>query len=155
MVDAGVSRWESRYWFLRKVPLFSRVKHPDLERIAMLATRRTIKAGEDIVTQGEAGDSMFIITGGDAEVVDGDTHLADLGVGDFLGEMALFRQKPRAATVRAKNEVTAVCIRQWDLDVELRSTPSIAIQMLGVLSDRLDAANQELARATGTPSTFV
>jgi CRP-like cAMP-binding protein len=151
----AVAGWEIRVEAMTKVPLFSQVGRRDLERLAVIATEQTFKAGEEIVTQGEAGDSMFILTSGEAEVVDGGAHLADLGVGDFLGEMALFRQTPRSATVRAKTEVAALRVTQWDLEAELRGIPSIAVQMLGVLSDRLHAANQELARATGTPSTVV
>lgn len=154
MIEA-MTDWASRVEFMTNVPLFSHVGRRDLERLAAIATERTFKGGEEIVTQGELGDSMFIITSGEAEVVDGGTHLADLGVGDFLGEMALFRQTPRSATVRAKSEVSALHITQWDLDAELRGTPSIAVQMLGILCERLHAANQELARATGTPSTVV
>lgn len=148
-MNESIAGWENRVEALANMPLFGQVGRRDLERLAAIATERTFKAGEEIVTEGEAGDSMFIITSGDAEVLEGGAHLADLEAGDFLGEMALFRDTVRSATVRAKGEVSAVRITQWDLDAELRDNPSIAVQMLGVLSDRLHAADQEVASAFG------
>ncbi len=148
-MNEEISRWEARVEALTNVPLFSEVARHDLERLAATATERVFEANEEIVSEGEAGDSMFIITSGEAEVLLGDTHVADLGVRDFLGEMALFRNTPRSATVRAKTGVSTLRITQWDLDRELRDNPSIAIQMLGVLSDRLHAADQEVISAFG------
>lgn len=154
-MNREISNWEERVEALANVPAFSEVARRDLERLAAVTTERVIKAGVLIVRDRENADSMYIITAGEAEVLVDDKHVTDLGVGDFLGEMALFRKTRRTADVKAKSEVTALRITQWDLDAELRENPSIAIQMLGVFSDRLHAMNQELASATGKPSAVV
>lgn len=133
---------------MRRVPLFGQVGRRDLERIAAVATERTFAAGENIITQDEVGDSMYIILSGEAEVLDFDSHVATLHAGDFLGEMSVLRRIPRSATVRATSEVDAIRITQWDLEAELRNAPAIAFHMLAAMSNRLHVANLEIAKLT-------
>ena len=49
---------------------------------------------------GETGDRYFVVTGGVAEVLDGDACIARLGTGEGFGEIALLRDQPRANTIR-------------------------------------------------------
>ena len=61
---------------------------------------------------------------------------------------------PRSATVRATSDVAAIRITQWDLDAELRNSPSVAVHMLAAMSNRLHVANLEIARLTdAAPAT--
>ena len=138
---------------LAAVPLFSQVGRKDLERLAMLATERTYASGTDIVSEGEVGVAMFVISEGTVEVVkaeDGkDVKIDELKRGAFFGEMALFENFPRNATVRATSEVTCLALTEWDVHAELRETPEVAIQLLKAMVRRLRTATQELADLKG------
>ncbi len=76
--------------------------------------RATYEEGEIIVSEGDEGNSMFIIVEGTCEVFktvnDEKTHLRELGSGDVLGEIAVFTKRRRTASVRALTPVTAVQI---------------------------------------------
>ena len=138
---------------LAAVPLFSQVGRKDLERLAMLATERTYASGTDIVSEGEVGVAMFVISEGTVEVVkaeDGkDVKIDELKRGAFFGEMALFENFPRNATVRATSDVTCLALTEWDVHAELRETPEVAIQLLKAMVRRLRTATQELAELKG------
>ena len=138
---------------LAAVPLFSQVGRKDLERLAMLATERTYASGTDIVSEGEVGVAMFLISEGTVEVVkaeDGkDVKIDELKRGAFFGEMALFENFPRNATVRATSDVTCLALTEWDVHAELRETPEVAIQLLKGMVRRLRTATQELADLKG------
>jgi putative peptide zinc metalloprotease protein len=109
-VDEAVHRTLAEREQLAKLPLFAGVGSAELDRLAarMLVTRYS--AGDTIVEQGAAGDRFFVIVDGRVEVVRRDeggaeTPVAELGVGDFFGEMALLDRTPRSATVRALSPV--------------------------------------------------
>jgi monovalent cation:H+ antiporter, CPA1 family len=111
-VDVGqaVHRTLAEREHLAKLPLFAGVGSAELDRLAaqMLVTRYS--AGDTIVEQGAPGDRFFVIVDGRVEVVrredDGsETAVAQLGVGDFFGEMALLDRAPISATVRALSPV--------------------------------------------------
>ena len=69
---------------------------------------RVYRSGETIVRQGEIGEHMYVIQSGKVEVVrEGESSqvkLAELGEGDFFGEMAVFDRDLRSATVRARGD---------------------------------------------------
>ncbi|MEE8336992.1 MAG: cyclic nucleotide-binding domain-containing protein [Dehalococcoidia bacterium] len=138
---------------LSAVPLFSQVGRKDLERLAMLATERSYASGTNIVSEGEVGVAMFVISDGTVEVVkaeDGkDVKIDELKRGAFFGEMALFENFPRNATVRATSDVTCLALTEWDVHAELRETPAVAIQLLKAMVRRLRTATQELADLKG------
>jgi CRP-like cAMP-binding protein len=74
---------------------------------------RQFGAGEMLVRAGESGESMFIVRSGKAEVfghtTDGQIrHIADIGRGDFTGEMALMTGEPRNASVRATTDLEVI-----------------------------------------------
>jgi CRP/FNR family transcriptional regulator len=138
---------------LERVPLFSQVGRKDLERLAKLATERNFTSGTEIVKEGEVGVAMFIIASGEVEAVkqeDGrEIHVADQGRGGFFGEMALFENFPRSATVRAKSDVECLALTEWDLHAELRETPEISMQLLKAVVRRLRETSAELAELKG------
>lgn len=77
--------------------------------------RQRYESGQDIVRQGDVGKRLFVIVDGEAEVVreedDGsETHLADLGPGEHFGEMAIFQNVRRTATVRAVTPVEVLSL---------------------------------------------
>jgi MFS family permease len=90
---------------LRTVTMFDPLPLPALEQLATGLRPRHVAAGEIVYEQGDAADGCFVIEQGTAEVL-GDGHpIATVGPGDLVGEIALLRQVPRTATVRALTEM--------------------------------------------------
>jgi CRP-like cAMP-binding protein len=85
----------------------------------------------------------MVIEEGTAEVEHDGTHLADLGAGDFFGEMALLLNVPRTATVRATSEVTLVVMHERNFRAMEEEIPIVAGRIQMVLQERrVKAAEQ-------------
>ncbi len=110
---------------------------------------REYKDGELIVRQGEKGDCMFEILDGQVEVLgEGEIkefRLAVLGKGDFFGEMAIFDQEVRSATVRALGRVRALTIDKRTLLRRITEDPTLAFRILEKMSHRIRQLNRKLA----------
>jgi CRP/FNR family cyclic AMP-dependent transcriptional regulator len=108
------------------------------------------KEGDAIVRQGEIGDCMFEILDGRVEVIretEGEeVRLAELGRGDFFGEMAIFDHEVRSATVRALGLVRALTIDKRTLLRRITEDPSLAFRILEKMSRRIRDLNKKMAR---------
>jgi CRP/FNR family transcriptional regulator, cyclic AMP receptor protein len=126
---------------LQNVPIFSELSKRDLGRVGKLMVSRPVKAGEVIIKQGDQAAGFFIISSGKVEVVHEaggqSDRLAELGPGDFFGEMALFEGFPRNATVRALEDTECLAMTRWDFTAEMKNHPEIAVGMVPVLVRRL------------------
>jgi hypothetical protein len=102
-----------RVALLRRVPFLAVLPEPTLERLARLLDPVTVEPGQVVVTEGEPGDRFYLIEEGELEVVAGGDTVSQLGPGGFFGEIALVRDVPRTATVRAR---TAARLLSLDRD---------------------------------------
>lgn len=82
-------------------------------RILSEMYRREIKAGTDIITQGEIGDNLYIVQSGDFDIFVGKRKVTHRGAGTYFGELALLYNSPRAATVRASVDSIVWCIDRF------------------------------------------
>lgn len=135
---------------LAKVAVFSELSRTDLRRLAAVTISRDFAKGDVIVKEGEQAVAFFLMCSGRAEVVRGVESsrprvLGTLDPGDFFGDMALLDGYLRSATVRALEDTKCMVLARWDFMAELRTSPSIALQMLPVLSRRLREAETQLA----------
>ncbi|HZW35901.1 MAG: cyclic nucleotide-binding domain-containing protein, partial [Deltaproteobacteria bacterium] len=109
-------------------------------------------AGEVIVRQGEVGDCMFVIQSGKVEVIQEsqgkEVRLAELGEGDFFGEMALFEKDVRSATVRPLGEVRLLTVDKKMFLRKIHEDPSLAFRIMQKMSHRIRELNNELMRVT-------
>ena len=108
-------------------------------------TRRSFDAGETIVRRGDAADEMFVIRAGRVEIRRDDGVVAELGPGDFFGEMSLLESLPRDADAVGITAGELLVITQGALLVRLRRDPTFAVEMLHRLSGRVRALNAQLA----------
>jgi CRP-like cAMP-binding protein len=128
---------------LRRVPLFSQLDPEDLQRIAVTAQERLYPSGEALVREGDVGDELIVIVEGSVRISkrDGDTErfVRTYEAGDHIGELAVLRDQPRAATVVAEQDVRGLCIGGEALRAILQERPEAAMAMLATLAERISS----------------
>jgi CRP-like cAMP-binding protein len=87
---------------LRHIALFARMSNADLEEVAQLGEPVDAEAGALLMDQGDVGVECFLVLEGDAGVMVAGEHVATIGPGSVVGEMALIGHKPRNASVVAQ-----------------------------------------------------
>jgi MFS family permease len=99
---------------LRAIPIFAPLPLPVLERLASLAAEVRVPAVTAVFEQGQPGDRFYVIADGTAAVEIDGARTSTLGSGDFFGEIALLRDVPRTATVRADGELRLYALERDD-----------------------------------------
>lgn len=122
-VDARARAPEAGLTALLGVPMFGAQSPLVLERLALDLMPMGFSSGEPIVVIGEAGDLFYIIDEGTVEVV-GPGVQVELGPGDWFGEIALLRDVPRTATVRALTEVRVFALGRDDFLAAVSVVPT-------------------------------
>jgi CRP/FNR family transcriptional regulator len=106
--------------------------------------------GEVIVRQGDAGRCMFVIQKGEVEAVaekDGrELRLRKMGPNDFFGEMALFEQETRTATIRALGPTHVLTIDKKNFLGGIHEDPSLAFRVVQTMSHRIRDLTDRLAK---------
>jgi CRP/FNR family cyclic AMP-dependent transcriptional regulator len=115
------------------------------------ALGRIYQDGEEIVRQGNTGESMYVVQAGRVEVLQetangGQQHLAYLEAGNFFGEMSVFEKEVRSATVRAAGEARVLKIDKKTLLRRIREDPLLAVNLLKTMSHRIRMLNAEVSR---------
>jgi CRP-like cAMP-binding protein len=121
---------------LRSIPLFKDVPDEELGQIATFAQEVTVDAGRELVREGDFSYEFMAIEEGEAEVTRHGEHVANLGSGDFFGEMGLLEKTLRNATVTAKTEMRLVTLTGWDLKRMERHIPEAIEQVRATLEER-------------------
>ncbi len=130
---------------LSQIPIFSELTTRQLADLAEVVSWQSARAGQAIVEQGEAGGAMYVVVSGELEVTAGGRTLGRLGAGDVFGEMALFEDESRSATVTASVRVRVGRIERADFEELVEDVPGIALAICRVLSRRVRTLNAELA----------
>ena len=100
---------------MRRITFLAAMRPADLERLARGATEVVIPAGVPVVSEGDVGDSFYIVSSGDAEVlVAGKGRVATMSEGDGFGEIALLHDVPRTATVVGTTDLRLVRLERDD-----------------------------------------
>jgi len=122
---------------LKQVPLFSSLKKRERARLASLTDEIDVPAGKSLMAEGETGLEFFVIEEGSAEVVRGEERVANLGPGDFFGEMALHSESgERTASVVATSPMQLIVMtRQGFRSIE-RDMPGVADSVRRAIQQR-------------------
>jgi CRP/FNR family transcriptional regulator len=136
---------------LGRVPVFSTLVPSDLEKIAKLAVPRGFEPGEVVFREGDASDTCYIVRDGRARATHehGDGRaitLATFGPGDIFGELAMFEDERRSATVEALEPTSVVAVLGPDMRALMREHSEIATRLVIALGRRLREANERLSR---------
>jgi hypothetical protein len=104
-IDAAAPAPREQVDLLRGVPIFAQLAPPRLERLAKALVETRAERGSTVFEEGDHGDRFFVIADGSAVVEIGGARVRTLKAGDFFGEIALLRDVPRTATVRAATDL--------------------------------------------------
>jgi len=99
---------------LRGVSFFARLPEPTLEQVVSRLERIRLPAGRDVFRQGDSGDRFYVVADGEVEVTIDGRSTSTLGPGDYFGEIALLRDIPRTAGVRARRDVELYALARDD-----------------------------------------
>ena len=138
--------------FVRQVPVLAGLPHVVLEDLASRMRLEEAPDGEEIVREGEVGDRLYILKEGEAEVLargegEKDVPVVTLQKNDYFGEIALLRDVPRTATVRAKGPVELYTLGRDDFQELLERSEELESAMTGTSDARyIETQNTLLLR---------
>jgi CRP-like cAMP-binding protein len=125
---------------LADVPIFAELSKRHLKKVAGASRIMRFHDGAAIIREGTPGDALYVLVDGEVSVRRKGLPAVTLGMGSFFGEMALFDDSPRSASVVANGIVLCLVISRARFDKLLRSEPPIAIGLLKELARRLRVA---------------
>ena len=130
-------RRDAKIELLKKVPLFSGCSKSELRALASTADELDLREGTVLTREGRPGREFFVLISGTAEVTKNGEKIAQLGAGDWFGEIALLTNAPRTATVTATSPVDVLVVTDRRFKDVVETMPSIALKILSSVGDRL------------------
>ncbi len=134
---------------LAQNPLFDTLAADDLHALADRMTERPFKAGEKVFDKDDAGSSMYVVLSGAVQIFlpgDPPVILKDARTGEYFGELSLFDDKPRSASVVATVDTTLLELTRVDFSDYLSKSQSAAMTILAEMSERLRETNSLLSQ---------
>jgi len=121
---------------LAAVPLFSDLT--DAQRVQLAGQMKEVRLpeGAELIEQGDLSYKFFVLLEGSALVEHSGQHLADLGPGDFFGEMGILGKHRRNAEVLATSPVRLAVMASWDLGALLAEFPKIRYRVEQAADER-------------------
>jgi CRP/FNR family cyclic AMP-dependent transcriptional regulator len=142
---------------LAGVPLFEGLTSADRDELAGRLAETSFGAGASVFVKGEPGAAMYIVLSGSVQVfLPPESHdvprlvLRDLRPGDYFGELSLFDDKPRSASVEALTETVLLQLTRDELTAHLASSKRVALAILGEMAERLRETNALLSHRAAT-----
>ncbi|HEX2292279.1 MAG TPA: MFS transporter [Gaiellaceae bacterium] len=130
---------------LRAIDLFAPLPQPILESLAQATKTVRLAPGEEIFRQGDLGDRYYVVAGGEVEVVVDGRVVNVTGPGGYFGEIALLRDVPRTATVRANGEVELLALDREDFIAAVTGHAASIETADSVIATRLGSLRPGLA----------
>jgi CRP-like cAMP-binding protein len=121
---------------LRSIPLFESLTSEERRAIAPHADEIEAQEGTELVRQGEFAYEFFVIEEGTAEVLRDGERIAELGPGDFLGEMGIVGKVVRNATVVTTSPARVIVMTEQALRSMARTNPAVADRITAVVEER-------------------
>ena len=143
-LDARSEVPEYELRLLRTAPVFAPILPLALERLAARLEPKVVAAGTEIVHQGDLGDCVYLVAQGDLEVETDGRVLSHVGPGELFGEMALLRNAPRNATVRAVQESRIYRLERSEFLAAVTGHPVSSRQATDLVETRLELRRRTL-----------
>jgi CRP/FNR family transcriptional regulator, cyclic AMP receptor protein len=127
---------------LKTFKLFEPLPTSSLIRVLPCVKKKVVVDGEKVMEKGHRGDHLYLLAGGQVEVVQTDangvdTVIATLGQGEVFGEMSLLTGEPIAATIRSKGDAQFLTIEKHDFERLLAANPALNLFFTRLLAERL------------------
>jgi serine/threonine protein phosphatase PrpC/CRP-like cAMP-binding protein len=134
---------------LKRCFIFAPLEDTELLRIAPYFDYQRFEPDQPICTEGETGDSMFVMIEGSANITFRGAHLTTLEPGGHAGEIALIRPGPRTATIRAKEAATVLVLTRSRFQEILRRQPTLGTRLAVPLMENVAARILDLQARLG------
>lgn len=136
-----------------QIPLFQGLTDEDREALAERLAEKSFKAGDIVFSQGEKGSSMYVVQSGAVQIYLPSKEkdlppvvLKDLHTGEYFGELAIFDDKPRSASVRAMVDTVLLELTREELGEHLGRSQKAAMTILAEMAERLRETNAMLSQ---------
>jgi len=136
---------------LKNINIFEGLSVSELAAIASVTEEVEYPVGEIVIKEGETGETMFLIINGNVSVIKGkgeeggqEIELARIGAGDYFGEMALFEDAVRSATIRTAEDSRFLVLHKQEFTEIVREYPQIALHICKALSNRLRQLHEKI-----------
>jgi CRP/FNR family transcriptional regulator, cyclic AMP receptor protein len=130
-------RKDAKVELISRVPLFAGCSRSELSGVARLADELVVPEGKELTREGTPGREFFVLVDGGAVVRRKGRKIAELGPGDFLGEIALLTDAPRSATVVTTEESRVLVVTDRAFRTLLTDSPSLSVKVLRALAERV------------------
>jgi CRP/FNR family transcriptional regulator, cyclic AMP receptor protein len=140
--DASMAADAATVQALGSTDLFSSLSSRSLKTVAAGAKVIKHPAGQQLVTEGGEGVGFHLIVEGTVSVSIGGKPRAQLGAGEYFGEISMIDGGPRSATITTETPVTLIFLSSWNFRPMLEAEPEIARALLVVVCARLRAAEK-------------
>lgn len=121
---------------LRSLSLFEGLPDNDVAEIAAQFTECEIVAGSSLAKQDDFAYKFFVVLDGEVDVHRDFKHIAEMGPGDFFGEVALVTGEKRNARVTAKTRCRLACMMSWDFKAMTQQYPTVAARIEAIAEQR-------------------
>ena len=125
--------------WLRDIRFFADFNDDQLSQVSKLAKKREVAPGEAFIEQGRFGTSCFVVSEAMANVYISDQHVASLGAGQMVGEMAIVDRRPRNASVVAETPMVLVEFGVEEFRKLIEMFPDVNLKVTELLNARLRA----------------
>jgi CRP/FNR family cyclic AMP-dependent transcriptional regulator len=122
---------------LKRAPLFAECSKSELAALATTADELDLREGAVLTREGAPGREFFVLIEGTVRVTRNGRKVAELGAGDWLGEIALLTESPRTATATATTPVRILVVTDRAFRQLVEKMPSIALKVLASVAERL------------------
>jgi len=124
---------------LAHVPLFKGLSRRDLEFLASRIDEVSLKPGQTVIREGQPTDAFFIVESGKVNVTRAGKPAAQLGPGEFFGEIGMLDNGPATATVIAEGPVDAMVLSHAQFRDAIKGNDGLAMQVIAAMAQRLRA----------------
>lgn len=124
---------------LENVAIFSDLTKAELERVSRWTDEVSVPEGYELAREGQFAHEFFIIEDGAAAVIAGGDRIAELGAGDFFGEIGLLETERRTASVVATTPMELIVMFEREFRQMERELPSVATRVRSAIRARLEA----------------
>lgn len=121
---------------LKGIPLFEKFSEDELRQIAPFAGEASVSEGKTLVSEGDYSYEFMAIEDGTAKVTRNGETVAELGPGDFFGEMGLIEKSLRTATVEATSPMKLITLTGWDLRRVEKAMPEAIEEIHKAIEER-------------------